>query len=135
MRKLFKISLIFAILFCFYITISQAETTNLYNDVVGENTTSHTSNTNNSDSTTTNTAEENEDNFDLLEEDLEEDNSSETTSQSTSTPASTYSSSINTISSISEANLGLNNVLCIILIAIGVLIILLAIAILIRLKK
>ncbi len=42
---------------------------------------------------------------------------------------------VNHISSVSEANLGLNNILCIILIAIGILIVLLAIAILIRLKR
>ena len=43
--------------------------------------------------------------------------------------------SIQRISSIPEANLGLNNILNIILIAIGILLILLAIAILIRLKQ
>ncbi len=42
--------------------------------------------------------------------------------------------SVNPLSSLPEANLGLNNVLSIILIAIGILIILLAIAILIRIK-
>ncbi|MCI8277299.1 MAG: hypothetical protein HFJ46_05185 [Clostridia bacterium] len=43
-------------------------------------------------------------------------------------------SSVQRVSSIPEANLGLNNILNVILIAIGVLLILFAIAILIRLK-
>lgn len=42
---------------------------------------------------------------------------------------------IQRMNTIPEANLGLNNILCIILIAIGVLLILFAIAILIRLKN
>jgi len=42
---------------------------------------------------------------------------------------------VNTISSIPEANLGLNNILNILLIAVGFLIILLAIAILIKLNQ
>lgn len=44
------------------------------------------------------------------------------------------SSAVNTLSNLPEANLGLSNILSIILIVIGVLLILLAIAILIRLK-
>ena len=43
--------------------------------------------------------------------------------------------SVSTINSISEMNLKINNILCIILISIGILLILFAIAILIRLKK
>lgn len=43
--------------------------------------------------------------------------------------------SISSLNSYSQANLELNNILCIILIAVGVVIILLAIAILIRTKK
>ena len=43
--------------------------------------------------------------------------------------------SVSQLSNYSEANLGLNNILSIILIAVGVLIILFAIAILIRLKQ
>lgn len=55
----------------------------------------------------------------------------------TSTPE-TYTSGSSTISSLSslpESDLGLTNILCIILIVIGVLLILLAIAIIIRLKS
>jgi hypothetical protein len=59
----------------------------------------------------------------------------------TTTPTSSVSSSTkqissySTVSSLPEANLGLNNILNVILIAIGVIIILLAIAILVRLKQ
>lgn len=52
------------------------------------------------------------------------------TTQYTGQPSSTYS----TVASIPEANLSLNNILNVILIAVGVIIILLAIAIFIRLK-
>ena len=52
------------------------------------------------------------------------------TGQKTSQPTTSYS----TIATIPEANLSLNNILNVILIAVGVIIILLAIAILIRLK-
>ncbi len=60
----------------------------------------------------------------------------ETESEDQSTSNFHYSgvTSVNQLSNYSEANLGLNNILSIILIAIGVLIILFAIAILIRLK-
>lgn len=53
-----------------------------------------------------------------------------TSSTSTSQPSKTYS----TVATIPEANLSLNNILNVILIAVGVIIILLAIAILIKLK-
>lgn len=66
---------------------------------------------------------------------IQEDSNSKS---SLSTLSPTSSSSITGVSGMntySQANLELNNILCIILIAIGVLIILLSIAILIRLKK
>ena len=63
------------------------------------------------------------------------DSTSETTNSVTSSHTSNYGvTSVNRINSYSEANLELNNILNIILIAIGTLIILFAIAILIRLK-
>lgn len=49
-------------------------------------------------------------------------------------PTTFQSSTISSLSNLPEANLGLSNILSIILIVIGVLLILLAIAILIRLK-
>jgi cytoskeletal protein RodZ len=73
--------------------------------------------------------------------------SENSTSQSTDTQTTTSSSSakttsgstkvtgISALSSLPEANLGLNNILSILLIAIGFLLILFAIAILIRLKR
>lgn len=65
-------------------------------------------------------------------------NTSTNTSTSTSTSSSSYAtqvSSVSTVSDMAEANLGLNNILNVLLIAVGFLLILFAIAILIRLKK
>ena len=81
------------------------------------------------------------------DEELASDNQVEEQSNTSSITSSTpktiddpsYKSSSATVSSVNrsnlaEANLGLNNILCIILISIGVLLILFAIAILIRLS-
>ena len=59
----------------------------------------------------------------------------ETSNSGLSTLSPSSVTSVSTVNSYEQANLQLNNILCIILIAIGVLIILFAIAILIRLKK
>lgn len=67
------------------------------------------------------------------EENVSEDESS--TSASTYSDISAQVTKVNPLSNLPEANLGLNNILNIILISIGVLLILFAIAILIRLKK
>lgn len=56
------------------------------------------------------------------------------TSPSTSTSNSSTSTSVSYLSSLPEADLGLNNILNILLIVIGILLILLGIAIIIRLK-
>jgi len=53
----------------------------------------------------------------------------------TTNDVSTQVTSVTSLSKLPEANLGLNNILNVILISIGVLLILFAIAILIRLKK
>lgn len=64
-----------------------------------------------------------------------------TTTNTSSSSSSTYPdisaqvTKVDTLSNLPEANLGLNNILNVILISIGVLLILFAIAILIRLKK
>ena len=111
MQKYAKIILIGMALFCLFTNIANAETTNLYDDITNE---------------TTNDTQTNTTNDDMLFED----------NQNSNTSSSSYQSNarVSTVSSIPEANLGLNNVLCVILIAIGILIILLAIAILIRIK-
>ncbi len=76
----------------------------------------------------------------IVTEEDEETNTTNNTTTNTPTPSSSTFltnngvTSVSTVSDYSEANLGLNNILNIILIAIGVLIILFAIAILIRLK-
>lgn len=116
MSKLFKISLIFIAIITLFAGFSLANTTNLYNDVLTE--------------TTSETSSEDES---LSAENSEPESSS--TPYDTSLYTSNQNARVSTVSSIPEANLGLNNVLCIILIAIGILIILLAIAILIRLSK
>lgn len=134
MSKLLKIGILFILLFCMNNCISNAETTNLYNDVENEQTSNSSSNTTSDNSTSTNetddnSTEENDDDIDLFDH-------TETSNRTSSpTPPASTTARVNTVSSVSEANLGLNNVLCIILIALGVLMILLAIAILIRLKK
>lgn len=119
MNKFFKISIVFTFIMCFYLCISNADTTNLYNQL------------SNTDSSNTTIADEETDEEDFDE--LSEENNVYST-RSSSSDAINSSTRVNTLSSIPEANLGLNNILCIILIAIGILIILLAIAILIRLK-
>lgn len=62
-------------------------------------------------------------------------NTTQTSSNSSTSSSSSKVTGVSNISTIPEANLGLNNILSILLIAIGVLLILFAIAILIRLKK
>lgn len=74
-------------------------------------------------------------------EDLEDNPTENTLATNTSPNASTYPdisaqvTKVDSLSNLPEANLGLNNILNVILISIGVLLILFAIAILIRLKK
>ena len=103
--------------------IVNAETTNLYNDVQNEETAEDTE----ADSEYNTSIDEEMDLSTLAE-------NKKTSSTSTTSSGINSSARVSSLSSIPEANLGLNNVLCIILIAIGVLIILLAIAILIRIK-
>ena len=126
-----KISIILSFILLAFISISNAETTNIYNDVANENTTdrSNTSNTTNREDDLLDNEEE--------EDDIDPISNNSQTSTNSSTSNSTYNPNarVSTVSSIPEANLGLNNVLCVILIAIGILLILLAIAILIRIKN
>lgn len=66
---------------------------------------------------------------------IQEDSNSKSSLSTLSPTSSSSVTSVSGMNSYSQANLDLNNILCIILIAIGILIILLSIAILIRLKK
>ena len=114
MSKFFKIFFVLISIITIFSCVSNAETTNLYNEV---------SNNKTSES--------------LIDSENDLDDDTENTSAKTTSSTSTYTpsqSSVSSISSISEANLGLNNILCVILIALCILLILLAIAILIRLK-
>ena len=84
----------------------------------------------------TETLENEPENSTLLSSDLEETiTENETIGTTNSYISNSGVTSVSQLSNYSEANLGLNNILSIILIAIGVLIILFAIAILIRLKQ
>lgn len=66
---------------------------------------------------------------------VQEDSSSKSSLSTLSPTSSSSITGVSEMNSYSQANLELNNILCIILIAIGILIVLLSIAILIRLKK
>lgn len=118
MYKVSKIFIIFCLLLSFYCVTSFAVEVdmNTINNQLYNNTTNNTENTSNtqvSTNTTTNT------------------NSQTTNTISTITPSTQTRVSV---SELPEANLGLTNILNIILIVVGALLILLSIAILIRLK-
>ena len=66
---------------------------------------------------------------------VQEDSSAKSSLSTLSPTSSSSITGVSEMNSYAQANLDLNNILCIILIAIGVLIVLLSIAILIRLKK
>lgn len=132
-KKIFVIFLIFSFLILFFNVKTFAVSADNETSNVSNETSENTSNaTDNSKDESLNTSSDNE---------TVEDNSNEIQTTSTpneDTPISTGSQTINsysTVSSIPEANLGLNNILNILLIAIGILMILLGIAILIRLKN
>lgn len=65
----------------------------------------------------------------------EETNTSETSPEDALAQSSVAITQVSPLSNLPEANLGLNNILNILLITVGILLILFAIAILIRLKK
>ena len=132
-KKIFVIFLIFSFLILFfnvktYAVSADNETSNVSNEAI-ENS---SNTTNNSEDESSDVSSNNE---------TAEDNSNEIQTTSTpieNNPSSAESQTINsysTVSTIPEANLGLNNILNILLIAIGILMILLGIAILIRLKN
>lgn len=132
-KKIFVIFLIFSFLILFfnvktYAISADNETSNVSNETI-ENS---SNTTNNSEDESSDVSSNNE---------TVEDNSNEIQTTSTpieNNPSSAESQTINsysTVSTIPEANLGLNNILNILLIAIGILMILLGIAILIRLKN
>ena len=85
---------------------------------VNMNTSSTNTNTSNTNSSNTNTS-----------------NTSNTSNKSTSSTSTTNSSTLSSTVTTSDFDLELTNILCIVLIVVGVLLILLGIAILIRLKR
>ncbi len=125
MSKTLKILLIIAITLFFALTINYVQATSEENSVSNEETTSEEDITN-EESTTSESTDENSEN-------VINENASDTSSLSTL--GTSNGTRVEPINSYSEANLQLNNILSIILISIGVLLVLFAIALLIRIKK
>lgn len=107
MSKVFKVLLIIAVICCLFMNVSMA----LQGD------------------------EADLDRATLDEEETNTTTNTSSSSSSTNPDISAQVTKVDTLSNLPEANLGLNNILNVILISIGVLLILFAIAILIRLKK
>lgn len=118
MSKILKILLILTIVLSFALTFYYVQATS--EDNISENTQSENSEEDEN-------LAENE-NTDVVKENITSQSSLKTLSPSSGT-------SVSTKDNYSQANLELNNILCIILISLGVLLILFAIAILIRLKR
>ncbi|MBR1540581.1 MAG: hypothetical protein IJ629_05425 [Clostridia bacterium] len=150
-KKLIKISLIIFIVLVFVLKVNVKATSesNLEDLIVGDRTTETANDpvVRTDDETEESEYEEedfsNEDLEDSIGSTAEDSNvETETTTSSSSTGTSSYTppatvqptQSYSTIATIPEANLSLNNILNVILIAVGVILILLAIAILIRLR-
>ncbi|HIT70827.1 MAG TPA: hypothetical protein IAD08_02795 [Candidatus Scatovivens faecipullorum] len=125
MSKTLKILLIIAITLFFALTINYVQATSEENSVSNEETTSEEDITN-EESTTSESTDENSEN-------VINENASDTSALSTL--GTSNGTRVEPINSYSEANLQLNNILSIILISIGVLLVLFAIALLIRIKK
>lgn len=125
MSKTLKILLIIAITLFFALTINYVQATSEENSVSNEETTSEEDITN-EESTTSESTNENSEN-------VINENASDTSTLSTL--GTSNGTRVEPINSYSEANLQLNNILSIILISIGVLLVLFAIALLIRIKK
>lgn len=107
MSKVFKVLLIIVVISCLFMNVSMA----LQGD------------------------EADLDRATLDEEETNTTTNTSSSSSSTNPDISAQVTKVDTLSNLPEANLGLNNILNVILISIGVLLILFAIAILIRLKK
>jgi hypothetical protein len=144
--KILTIFLIFILtLFCFfnnvYATNDNVVAQNTAEEVVAGDLSNNTILENNNSEEDMNIQdEENDEDEDLSSESHEDEVYSTGVSENKVTNSTTSTSTkqiknYSTYSTLPEANLGLNNILNVILIAIGVIIILLAIAILIRLKQ
>lgn len=125
MSKTLKILLIIAITLFFALTINYVQATSEENSVSNEETTSEEDITN-EESTTSESTDENSEN--VINENVSD-------TSTLSTLGTSNGTRVEPINSYSEANLQLNNILSIILISIGVLLVLFAIALLIRIKK
>ena len=125
MSKTLKILLIIAITLFFALTINYVQATSEENSVSNEETTSEEDITN-EESTTSESTDENSEN-------VINENASDTSALSTL--GTSNGTRVEPINSYSEANLQLNNILSIILISIGVLLVLFANALIIRIKK
>mgnify|MGYP006864515016 CR=1 FL=1 len=125
MSKTLKILLIIAITFCLVLTLSYVQATSEEDTISTEESSSEEDVT----SEDTDTTSENDENSTNIINEKASDTST------LSTLGTSNGTRVEPINSYSEANLQLNNILSIILISIGVLLVLFAIALLIRIKK
>ena len=130
MSKYIRISIL-TILFIVFVICSNSFATEMSNSI-GFTQPMQQQNTNtNLENQDTNSSETNTENVSKTNNTV----SNTSTKSSTTSSGSSKVTGVSTLAGLPEANLGLNNILSILLIAIGVLLILFAIAILIRLKK
>lgn len=123
------ITLILGFNFCYAVDLNLTD--DLIDDFSSNNVTQNTNNTNTSDVSTTNNTNSNTntDNTNNTNSNITSNTNSSTTSGNASSTSATVTNSL------PESDLGLSNILNILLIVIGILLVLLSIAILIRLKK
>lgn len=134
-KKIFISLLILSLfVFCFNIKLFAVSADDEPSNEINSTSENSTNTTNESENDTDNSS--NSSNNEISEDSSNEVRTTSTPTTNTSSQTGTQTiSSYSTVSSIPEANLGLNNILNILLIAIGILMILLGIAILIRLKN
>ena len=122
-KKIFILFLILSLCFCLTV-FGATNSTNSSENSVETNSIENTNSSTNTEESEETSNEVYSTSYSADEEEIEDDDEESETINS-----------YTTVSSVSEANLGLNNVLNIILIAFGILMILLGIAILIKLKN
>ncbi len=131
---------IFFILFIFILIGTYCLATETQNTENMSNTQTNTTNTNSENTTQASTTTPTTQSENTVDRDFSSDEDTDTTSETAETSSGFQSrgdsrvTSVNSFSSLPESQLGLSNILSILLISVGVLLILFSIAILIRLK-
>ena len=135
-KRVLKFILIFGVIlfFIFNINVMATNDQELNNEVATGETQNENNNSDNVNNNVTNDAVAHNEDVGSTGSDYENETTFSPQEPESATSSTRQINSYSTISSLPEANLGLNNILNVILIAVGVIIILLAIAILIRLK-